>query len=160
PLGSPLNPTHLRWGCCMHYCGAPDARGSQLRGVVRPSAASGTFPRLGSIHSMSRIARRLEDFRMRSNRGSEFKSDHDFGKLQRYSLDKLLSLRWRQKTAHHETTSLRIAEFHRGFVSTMDICVKAHVEEPTDSAYLLDVDVRLLSQVSLCLHQVLAAHVT
>ena len=41
---------------------------------------------------MSRIARRLEDFRMRSNRGGEFKSDHDFVKLQQYSLDKLLSL--------------------------------------------------------------------
>src|SRR5512145_2288093 len=30
-LGSPLNPTHLRWGCCMHYCGAPDAGGSQVQ---------------------------------------------------------------------------------------------------------------------------------
>src|SRR5215470_10805206 len=29
--GSPLNPSHLRWGCCMNYCGAPDARGSQLQ---------------------------------------------------------------------------------------------------------------------------------
>jgi hypothetical protein len=31
-LGSPLNPTHLRWGCCMNYCGAPDAGGSRLPG--------------------------------------------------------------------------------------------------------------------------------
>src|SRR5438128_8977312 len=30
--GSPLNPSHLRWGCCMNYCGAPDAGGSQLPG--------------------------------------------------------------------------------------------------------------------------------
>src|SRR5262245_40131570 len=30
--GSPLNPSHLRWGCCMNYCGAPDAGGSQLQG--------------------------------------------------------------------------------------------------------------------------------
>src|SRR5215471_20703337 len=29
--GSPLNPSHLRWGCCMNYCGAPDAGGSQLK---------------------------------------------------------------------------------------------------------------------------------
>ena len=34
-LGSPLNPTHLRWGCCMNYCGAPDAGGSQRRVEVR-----------------------------------------------------------------------------------------------------------------------------
>ena len=27
--GSPLNPSHLRWGCCMNYCGAPDAGGSR-----------------------------------------------------------------------------------------------------------------------------------
>ena len=33
--GSPLNPSHLRWGCCMNYCGAPDAGGSQVQGVVR-----------------------------------------------------------------------------------------------------------------------------
>jgi hypothetical protein len=31
--GSPLNPSHLRWGCCMHYCGAPDAGGSQLQAL-------------------------------------------------------------------------------------------------------------------------------
>src|SRR5215510_11996910 len=41
PLGSPLNPTHLRWGCCMHYCGAPDAGGSRLQAVV----GQGAFPR-------------------------------------------------------------------------------------------------------------------
>ena len=29
PQGSPLHPSHLRWGCCMNYCGAPDAGGSQ-----------------------------------------------------------------------------------------------------------------------------------
>jgi hypothetical protein len=29
--GSPLNPSHLRWGCCMNYCGAPDAGGSQVQ---------------------------------------------------------------------------------------------------------------------------------
>ena len=34
PLGSPLHPTHLRWGCCMNYCGAPDAGGSQLQAFV------------------------------------------------------------------------------------------------------------------------------
>jgi hypothetical protein len=33
--GSPLNPSHLRWGCCMNYCGAPDARGSQVQRFVR-----------------------------------------------------------------------------------------------------------------------------
>ena len=36
-LGSPLHPTHLRWGCCMNYCGAPDAGGSRLQAVVRLS---------------------------------------------------------------------------------------------------------------------------
>src|SRR5205823_10619569 len=35
--GSPLNPSHLRWGCCMHYCGAPDAGGSRLHTLVRRS---------------------------------------------------------------------------------------------------------------------------
>jgi hypothetical protein len=34
-LGCPLHPTHLRWGCCMHYCGAPDAGGSRLQAVAR-----------------------------------------------------------------------------------------------------------------------------
>ncbi len=29
--GSPLNPSHLRWGCCMNYCGTPDAGGSQVQ---------------------------------------------------------------------------------------------------------------------------------
>ena len=37
--GYPLNPSHLRWGCCMNYCGAPDAVGSQLHAVVRPDLA-------------------------------------------------------------------------------------------------------------------------
>ena len=31
----PLNPSHLRWGCCMNYCGAPEAVGSQLHAFVR-----------------------------------------------------------------------------------------------------------------------------
>src|SRR5436305_1745679 len=30
----PLHPSHLRWGCCMHYCGAPDAGGSQVQALV------------------------------------------------------------------------------------------------------------------------------
>jgi hypothetical protein len=34
--GSPLHPSHLRWGCCMNYCGAPDAGGSQVHALVRP----------------------------------------------------------------------------------------------------------------------------
>ena len=34
--GSPLNPSHLRWGCCMNYCGAPDAGGSQVQLHLRP----------------------------------------------------------------------------------------------------------------------------
>jgi hypothetical protein len=33
--GSPLNPSHLRWGCCMNYCGAPDAGGRRLQAVYR-----------------------------------------------------------------------------------------------------------------------------
>ena len=28
--GYPLHPSHLRWGCRMHYCGAPDVGGSQV----------------------------------------------------------------------------------------------------------------------------------
>ena len=32
--GSPLHPSHLRWGCCMNYCGAPDAGGSQVQCFV------------------------------------------------------------------------------------------------------------------------------
>jgi hypothetical protein len=34
--GSPLNPSHLRWGCCLNYCGAPDAGGSQVQRFVSP----------------------------------------------------------------------------------------------------------------------------
>src|SRR5438067_8737905 len=34
--GSPLNPSHLRWGCCMTYCGAPEAGGSQVQRFVGP----------------------------------------------------------------------------------------------------------------------------
>ncbi len=33
--GSPLNPSHLRWGCCMNYCGAPEAGGGQVQAIVR-----------------------------------------------------------------------------------------------------------------------------
>ena len=36
--GSPLHPSHLRWGCCMNCCGAPEAGGSQVQRVVRCSA--------------------------------------------------------------------------------------------------------------------------
>src|SRR4029450_6107022 len=38
--GSPLNPSHLRWGCCMNYCGAPDAGGSQLHTLIRRDLCS------------------------------------------------------------------------------------------------------------------------
>ena len=40
PQGAPLHPSHLRWGCCMNYCGAPDAGGSQVQCLVRPSVAA------------------------------------------------------------------------------------------------------------------------
>src|SRR4249920_1311289 len=33
--GCPLHPSHLRWGCCMNYCGAPDAGSRRLHAVVR-----------------------------------------------------------------------------------------------------------------------------
>ena len=33
--GYPLNPSHLQWGGCMNYCGAPDAVGSRLHAVYR-----------------------------------------------------------------------------------------------------------------------------
>jgi hypothetical protein len=46
--GSPLNPSHLRWGCCMNYCGAPDAGGSQVQCLVRCCAALEECPR-GSL---------------------------------------------------------------------------------------------------------------
>jgi hypothetical protein len=39
--GSPLHPSHLRWGCCMHYGGAPDAGGSRLDALVRCCHAPG-----------------------------------------------------------------------------------------------------------------------
>ena len=32
-LGSPLHPTHLRWGCRVNYCGAPDAGGRRLQAL-------------------------------------------------------------------------------------------------------------------------------
>src|SRR4030095_6248736 len=47
PQGSPLNPSHLRWGCCMTYCGAPDAGGSQLHTLIRRDLCS---PRLVFSH--------------------------------------------------------------------------------------------------------------
>src|SRR2546427_4961858 len=31
----PLNPSHLRSGCCMNYCGAPEAIGRRLQCLVR-----------------------------------------------------------------------------------------------------------------------------
>ena len=37
PLGSPRHPTHLRWGCCLYYCGAPDAGGNRLHAFVQVS---------------------------------------------------------------------------------------------------------------------------
>ena len=43
--GYPLHPSHLRWGCCMNYCGAPEAGGSQLQGIVELSALRGAPPR-------------------------------------------------------------------------------------------------------------------
>src|SRR4029450_5519969 len=55
-LGSPLNPTHLRWGCCMNYCGAPDAGGSQVprQTVSKPSAEGLTlFPATARRHGTS-----------------------------------------------------------------------------------------------------------
>ena len=33
--GCPLNPSHLQWGCCMNYCGAPEAIGGRLLGIGR-----------------------------------------------------------------------------------------------------------------------------
>src|SRR5262245_59056559 len=41
--GSPLNPSHLRWGCCMNYCGAPDAGGSQVQRFVRHGGLTQTL---------------------------------------------------------------------------------------------------------------------
>ena len=37
--GCPLHPSHLRWGCCMHSCGAPEAVGSQVQRCVRGRSA-------------------------------------------------------------------------------------------------------------------------
>ena len=42
--GCPLNPSHLRWGCCMNYCGAPDAGGSQVQHLVRHGTWWGDLP--------------------------------------------------------------------------------------------------------------------
>jgi hypothetical protein len=37
--GCPLNPSHLRWGCCINYCGAPEAGGRRLQCGVRLGAS-------------------------------------------------------------------------------------------------------------------------
>ncbi len=37
--GCPLHPSHLRWGCCMHSCVAPEAGGSQVQRCVRGRSA-------------------------------------------------------------------------------------------------------------------------
>src|SRR5215831_20733336 len=53
PQGSPLNPSHLRWGCCMTYCGAPDAGGSQVQceTVSKPSPEGlFLFPAAARLH--------------------------------------------------------------------------------------------------------------
>jgi hypothetical protein len=42
--GSPLNPSHLRWGCCMNYCGAPEAIGRRLQCLVRRGQCVGHRP--------------------------------------------------------------------------------------------------------------------
>jgi hypothetical protein len=44
PLGSPLHPTPLRWGCCMHYCGAPAAGSRQVQCVVGHSCGKWSVP--------------------------------------------------------------------------------------------------------------------
>ena len=41
--GSPLHPSHLRWGCCMNYCGAPDAVSRQVQRFVRPGRSLRMF---------------------------------------------------------------------------------------------------------------------
>ena len=41
--GCPLHPSHLRWGCCMNYCGAPEAGGRRVtvgEGIAPPVSAS------------------------------------------------------------------------------------------------------------------------
>jgi hypothetical protein len=38
--GCPLNPSHLRWGCCMNYRGAPEAIGGRLPAKNRLIAAA------------------------------------------------------------------------------------------------------------------------
>jgi hypothetical protein len=40
----PLHPSHLRWGCCMNYCGAPDAVRRRLQPVVRLRAPYSIAP--------------------------------------------------------------------------------------------------------------------
>ena len=46
--GSPLNPSHLRWGCCMNYCGAPDAVSRQVQALVRRGFWQGLRPRVSA----------------------------------------------------------------------------------------------------------------
>ncbi len=49
--GSPLNPSHLRWGCCMTYCGAPDAGGSQVPGKGTGSPAPSPQTRTSAMNA-------------------------------------------------------------------------------------------------------------
>ena len=42
--GCPLNPSHLRWGCYMNYCGAPEAGGGRLHAQVRPGSTPAMAP--------------------------------------------------------------------------------------------------------------------
>jgi hypothetical protein len=44
PLGSPLHPTPLRWGCRMHYRGAPAAGGRQVQCLVGHSCGKWSVP--------------------------------------------------------------------------------------------------------------------
>src|SRR2546425_3287490 len=58
-LGSPLNPTHLRWGCCMHYCGAPDVGGGQL--LEGPPAIVGVMHVIARLHLTSFVSEQVID---------------------------------------------------------------------------------------------------
>ena len=46
--GCPLHPSHLRWGGCMNYCGAPEAGGSRLHAFVRDTVVK----ILGHVHPL------------------------------------------------------------------------------------------------------------
>jgi hypothetical protein len=43
--GCPLNPSHLRWGCCMNYRGAPEAIGGRLQARRWAQDVRGTLRR-------------------------------------------------------------------------------------------------------------------